>query len=147
MKKTVLLSLAAALWLGAAETQLQPIQVEATTIDDVDGSDVQSADLAAALSREVPSITMIRRSGIANDVILRGQKRDNINVTIDDAKVCGACPNRMEPPTSHVVTNNIQSIEVVEGPYDVENFGTLSGGLRVTTKAPAKDFHGQVDLV
>ncbi len=146
MKKTVLLSLAASLWLGAAETQLKPIQVEATTIDDVDGSDVQSADLAAALSHEVPSITMIRRSGIANDVIFRGQKRDNINVTIDDAKVCGACPNRMDPPTSHVVTNNIQSIEVVEGPYDVENFGTLSGGLRVTTKAPAKDFHGQIDL-
>jgi iron complex outermembrane receptor protein len=146
MKKTLLLSLVACTFLGAAETQLEPIQIEATRIDDVEGKDVQSADLAAAISREVPSISMVRRSGISNDIVLRGQKRDNINITIDDAKICGACPNRMDPPTSHVLTNNIESVEIIDGPYDVEDFGTLSGAVKVKTKEPTQGFHGQIDL-
>jgi len=146
MHKTLLLSLIASAILGAAETQLEPIQIEATTIDDVEGKDVRSADLAQAISREVPSISMVRRSGIANDIILRGQKRDNIDVTIDNAKIYGACPNRMDPPISHVLTNNIKSIKVIDGPYDVEEFGTLSGSVKVKTKEPTQDLHGQIDL-
>jgi iron complex outermembrane receptor protein len=146
MKKTLLLSLVTCALLGAAETELESVQIEATTIDDLQGKDVQSADLAEAISREVPSISMVRRSGISNDIVLRGQKRDNINITIDDSKVCGACPNRMDPPTSHVLTNNIESIEIIDGPYDVEDFGTLSGAVKVKTKKPTKGFHGQIDL-
>ncbi len=146
MNKIIFLSLATFALLGANETQLGNLQVEATVIDDVEGKDVKSADLAEAISRAVPSISMIRRSGIANDIILRGQKRDNINVTLDDAKVCGACPNRMDPPTSHVLTNNIESVEVIDGPYDVENFGTLSGSVKVKMKEPTKDIHAQVDV-
>jgi iron complex outermembrane receptor protein len=146
MKKTLLLSLIACSILGATDSELDSVEVEATVINDVEGKDVQSADVAEALSRDVPSINLVRRSGIANDIVLRGQKRDNINVTIDNAKVCGACPNRMDPPTSHVVTNNIESIKIVDGPYDVENFGTLSGSVQVKTKEPTKEFHGQIDL-
>ncbi len=144
MKITLLLSLVACSLLGAVE--LETVQIEATTIDDVEGKDVQSADLAEAISREVPSISMVRRSGISNDIVLRGQKRDNINITIDEGKICGACPNRMDPPTSHVLTNNIDSVKIIDGPYDVENFGTLSGSVKVKTKDPKKDFHGQIDL-
>ena len=36
---------------------------------------IKSADLAEALSKNVPSISIVRRSGIANDIILRGQKK------------------------------------------------------------------------
>ncbi|MFA7499773.1 MAG: TonB-dependent receptor, partial [Sulfurimonas sp.] len=50
----------------------------------------------------------------------------------------------MDPPTSHIVTSQIENVEVIEGPYDVENFGTLSGGLKITTKAPTKDLSGEV---
>jgi iron complex outermembrane receptor protein len=146
MNKILLLSLVTFSLLGASETELDSVKIEATVIDDVEGKDVKSADIAEALAREVPSISMVRRSGIANDIVLRGQKRDNINITIDDAKVCGACPNRMDPPTSHVLTNNIESIEVIDGPYDIENFGTLSGSVKVKTKEPSKDIHAQVDV-
>ena len=146
MKKTLLLSLVACSLLGATEMELESVQVEATTIDDVQGKDVKSADLAEAISRKVPSITMVRRSGIANDIVLRGQKRDNINITLDNAKICGACPNRMDPPTSHVLTNNIESVKIIDGPYDVEDFGTLSGAVKVKTKKPTKGFHGQIDF-
>ncbi len=107
---------------------------------------MKSADLAEALTKKVPSISIVRRSGIANDIILRGQKKDNINILIDNAKIYGACPNRMDPPTSHILTNNIDSIEITEGPYDVENFGTLSGAVKITTKKPAEGFGGEFSL-
>lgn len=55
-------------------------------------------------------------------------------MTIDGAKVFGACPNRMDPAISHILTNNIDYIEVIEGPYNVEESGVLSADVKVHTK-------------
>lgn len=152
MKRFISLSLVTtAVLLNASEvTSLDTISVVETAnskiVKDVSDEQIKSADLAEALSKNVPSISLVRRSGIANDIILRGQKKDNINILLDDAKIYGACPNRMDPSTSHVLTNNIQSVKVIEGPYDVENFGTLSGLVKVETKEPTKDVHGEINL-
>lgn len=147
-KKTLYYSLLCATLLQAEDVAMEPLQVSGsvntTTIQDISGEELKSADLAEALAKSSSSISIVRRSGIANDIILRGQKKDNINILIDGAKVCGACPNRMDPPTSHVLTNNIESVEVTEGPFDVENFGTLSGLVKIHTKKPAEGFHGEV---
>jgi iron complex outermembrane receptor protein len=148
MKKTMLslgvvsMAVSSSLW---AE-QLGTIAVESTKLTDVSGEQVKSADLAEALAKNVPSVSIVRRSGIANDIILRGQKKDNINILIDNTKVYGACPNRMDPPTSHILTNNIAGIEIIEGPYDVENFGTLSGAVKIETRKPSQDFQGEVSV-
>ena len=152
MKKILSLSLVAtAMLLNASETaNLEKISVvekaNSVEVTDVSEEQIKSADLADALSKNVPSISIVRRSGIANDIILRGQKKDNINILLDDAKIYGACPNRMDPATSHVLSNNIQSVKVIEGPFDVENFGTLSGLVKVETKEPTKDVHGEINL-
>jgi len=146
MKKMISLSLLTISALYAAEIELAPIGVEATVMTDVAQKAQTSADVAQALSDAIPSIDMSRRSGIANDVLIRGQKRDNISVEVDGTKVCGACPNRMDPPVSHIVANQIQTIEVIEGPYDVETFGTLSGGIKITTKKPTAEEQGEINL-
>jgi len=145
-KNIIPLSLVAATILNANEIELPKISVESTTITEVSKNAQVSADLAQALSSSVPSIDMNRRSGIANDIYIRGQKRDNISVDMDGTKVCGACVNRMDPPISHIVTNQIDDVEVIEGPYDVENFGTLSGGVKITTKEPTKELHGELNF-
>lgn len=149
MNKKIYISAVCALAISASATDLGTIEVtevlDTKIIENVSKDEVKSADLAETLHKQVPSINMIRRSGIANDITLRGQKRDNITVTIDDGKVCGACPNRMDPPTSHVVTANIDSIKVSEGPFDVENFGSLSGSVKIKTKKPTKDLVGSVE--
>jgi len=103
-----------------AEEDIPSISVEGTELSDVSGEQIKSADLAEALTRNVPSISLIRRSGIANDIILRGQNKDNINITIDNAKI------------------------YIEGPYDIQNFGTLSGLVEIKTKQPEKELHGDV---
>jgi iron complex outermembrane receptor protein len=146
MNKMIPLSLMAVASLYANEVTLSPISVESTTLTEVSQNAKLSADLAQALSTSVPSIDMSRRSGIANDIFIRGQKRDNISVEVDGTKVCGACPNRMDPPVSHILANQIDEIEVIEGPYDVETFGTMSGGLKITTKKPTKDLHGELNF-
>jgi len=139
-----------ALSLQAAQVELGTIEVEAKAdtevIKDVHGDDIKSADLAEALFKQSPSVSMVRRSGIANDIVLRGQKKDNISVTIDGAKICGACPNRMDPPVSHVLTNNIDYIEINEGPYNVEDFGVLSGDVKIHTIKPTKEISGDINL-
>ena len=149
MKKVIYLSLAVVATLQGAE-DLGTIDVSETVntevVENISGEEVKSADLSEALAKKIPSISLVRRSGIANDIILRGQKRDNINVTIDGAKVCGACVNRMDPPLSHVVTHAIDDVEVKEGPFDVEEFGVLSGSVKVSTKKPTKKISGELNI-
>ena len=150
IKTGIYLSLACALSLQAAQVELGTIDVEAKVdtevIKDVHGEDIKSADLAEALFKQSPSISLSRRSGIANDILVRGQRKDNINVTIDGAKVCGACPNRMDPPISHVLTNNVDYIEINEGPYNVEDFGVLSADVKIHTIKPTDELEGEVNL-
>ncbi|MFA7499861.1 MAG: TonB-dependent receptor, partial [Sulfurimonas sp.] len=75
-KKIIPLSLVAVAVLGANELELPKISIESTIITEVSQNAQLSADLAQALSSSVPSIDMNRRSGIANDIYIRGQKRD-----------------------------------------------------------------------
>lgn len=148
--KALAVSLVLSPLLLAESIEMDAVQIEETVntvkINDISGEELKSADLAESLSRSVPSVSIVRRSGISNDIILRGQKKDNINITIDGAKIYGAGPNRMDPPTSHVLTNNIHSVEIKEGPYDVEHFGTLSGLVDVKTNKPSKDTSGEVNV-
>ena len=146
----ILLSIVCATSLFGAEAQLGTIDVESTVdtevVKDVHGDEIKSADLAEALFQQSPSVSIVRRSGIANDIIVRGQKKDNINVTIDGAKIYGACPNRMDPPVSHVLTNNVDYVEIDEGPFNVEDFGVLSADVKIKTLKPEKEFHGDLNL-
>jgi iron complex outermembrane receptor protein len=148
MRKTIYLSLCCVGFLSASE-ELGDIDIveQATSevVENVSSEEIKSADLAETLQKNIPSVSMIRRSGIANDIILRGQTRDNINVVVDGTKIYGACVNRMDPPTSHIVTHAVDNVEIVEGPFDVEDFGTLSGAVKVTTKKPSKDLSGEVE--
>jgi iron complex outermembrane receptor protein len=144
------LFLVATVVMSAAPVELGTIDVEVKAgtevIKDVSGDDIKSADLADALFKQSPSVSLVRRSGVANDIRVRGQKKDNINVTIDGAKVHGACPNRMDPPISHVLTNNVDFIEINEGPFNVEDFGVLSADIKVHTKKPKEAFEGEVNV-
>jgi len=150
MKKGIYLSLACSLWINAAEVELETIhvdtKVDTEVIKDVSGEDIKSADLAEALFKQSPSVALSRRSGIANDILVRGQRKDNISVTIDGAKVHGACPNRMDPPISHVLTNNVDYIEINEGPYNVEDFGVLGADVKIHTIKPTEEFQGELNV-
>ncbi len=148
MKKTLFISCICAASLVSSELDLGDIEIEGKIdnkkVKDVRGSEIKSADVAEALSKNIADLTLVRRSGIANDIILRGFKKDNLNITIDNAKIFGACPNRMDPPTSHVLSSTIESIEITEGPFNVEDFGSLGADISIKTLEPKEDFGGEV---
>ncbi len=147
-RRMIFLSLSVATLVQSADLDKVVVEekINTVTVKNVGSEELKSADLAEALVKNVPSMSLVRRSGIANDIILRGQKRDNINVIIDGTKVCGACVNRMDPPTSHVATHIVENVEIKEGPFDVENAGTLSGLVNITTKEPKSGFGGEINL-
>jgi iron complex outermembrane receptor protein len=149
LNKSVGISIICALAISNAwSVDLGSIEVEEKinqkTVENINTEEIKSADLAEILHKKIPSVNLVRRSGVANDIVLRGQKRDNIVITVDDGMVCGACPNRMDPPTSHVLSSNIDNIIINEGPFDVENFGSLSGAVKVVTSKPTKDLSGNI---
>ncbi|MCI0501659.1 MAG: TonB-dependent receptor plug domain-containing protein, partial [Epsilonproteobacteria bacterium] len=149
-KKIVTLSLCTASFLIGAEVDLGKVDVTANgvtqKVENISSEELKSADLAEALAKNSASVSLIRRSGIANDIIVRGQKKDNIAVDIDGCCIAGACPNRMDPPTSHIVTNNVENVEIIGGPYDVESFGALSAKVKIKTKEPKEALAGEVNL-
>ena len=99
-----------------------------------------SVDLGEALMR-MPSLAKVRKGAIANDIVVRGLQRDNINVLIDGGRIYGACPNRMDSPSFHVDFSEIQHIEVTKGPFDIENQGSLGGMVNIVTLRPESGFH------
>jgi iron complex outermembrane receptor protein len=152
MKRLSLLSLAAVAALATESVTIQKITVEASApksdTKSINADQIvkfsRQSDLGEMLSGALPEITHVRTSAIGNDIVLRGFKKDNLNVTIDDAKICGACPNRMDPPAMHISSSQIAGVEVQEGPFDVTQFGSLGGAINVVTKDPAKGLHGEV---
>lgn len=149
MNKFSLLSLAAIAALASEPVAIQKITVEASADNkSVEADEMvkfsRQSDLGEMLSQTLPEITHVRNSAVGNDIILRGFRKDNLVITIDDAKVCGACPNRMDPPSMHVSSSQIQSVEVQEGPFDVTQFGSLGGKINIVTKDPKKGIHGEV---
>lgn len=149
MKTISLLSLAAIAALASEPVAIQKITVEASADNkSVEADEMvkfsRQSDLGEMLSNTLPEITHVRNSAVGNDIILRGFRKDNLVITIDDAKVCGACPNTMDPPSMHISSAQIASVEVQEGPFDVTQFGSLGGKINVVTKDPQKGIHGEV---
>lgn len=71
-----MLSLFASTVVLANSIEIPTVDVEekinTKVVKSVSEEEIKSADLAEALSQNIPSISLVRRSGIANDIILRG---------------------------------------------------------------------------
>ncbi len=101
-------------------------------------------DLGEILSNVYPEINHIRKGGTANDIVLRGFSRDNINVFIDGVRIYNACPNRMDPPIFHISSPQVKEVQILEGPFDVSNQGSLAGIVNVISKDPEKGISGSI---
>lgn len=122
----------------------EEVSKKETTQEDV--KITRQIDLGEILSGIYPEVNFMRKAGTANDLNIRGFSRDNINVFIDGSEVHGACPNRMDPPSFHVSSPQIEKIEIKEGPFDVENPGTLAAVVNVKTKDPKEGVGGDMGV-
>ncbi len=130
----------------AQEVLLKEIEVKAKREHLQESLDVReiressAKDVGEALTK-VEGIWKIRKGGIANDIVLRGFYRDNINVLIDGERIYGACPGRMDPPAFHVDFSEVEKIDIIKGPFDVKHQGSMAGLVNIITKRPEKGFH------
>ena len=92
---------------------------------------------SGALLKTIPGISTVKKGGAGQDPVLRGFSEDQICILLDGAaKTACACPNRMDPPTSHIQAEDIEKIEVFKGPFTVR-YGEAPGGLiNVVLKKP-----------
>ncbi|MCD4791235.1 MAG: TonB-dependent receptor [Bacteroidales bacterium] len=91
------------------------------------------------LLRSSNNISGIRKGGTGIDPVIRGFKFSQLNVQIDNGlKIEGGCPNRMDPATSHIQIEDIESIEVFKGPYALRYGPSLGGVINLKTTMPEK---------
>ncbi|RUM29414.1 MAG: hypothetical protein DSY32_03275, partial [Aquifex sp.] len=145
MKKAMLLGALFSVAL-AQEVSLEEIQVigkrEVLTEDVI--RELPAKDVGEALENNIPGVWKVRKGAIANDVVIRGFKRDEVNQLFDGARVYNACPNRMDPGIFHVDFSEVEDVEVIKGPFDVRNYGAVGGTVNIKTKEPKKGMEGRI---
>jgi iron complex outermembrane receptor protein len=116
---------------------------ETLTIKEVKES--PAVDIGAAL-RQVGGMDYVRKGAIANDVVLRGLQKDNINLFLDGVRLHGACPSRMDPPAFHFDFAEVEQINIIKGPYDLTNPGGIGGMINAVSKKPDQGFGANLNL-
>lgn len=120
----------------------------ATPLDTMESSELRESgarDLGEALAR-MPGVWKVRKGGIANDVVLRGFRQDDLTVLIDGARVAGACPNRMDPPAFHLDFAEVNRVEVAPTTGRMLAQGSLGGMINVVTKKPSRGLTADASL-
>lgn len=101
----------------------------------------------ADLFSEINGFSTIKRGNYAIDPMFRASAYEQLNVMYDGGtKVVHACPNRMDPITTHIMPEEIETIEIIKGPYTVRYGATFGGIVNMVTKGPSKlnnGFHGK----
>lgn len=85
---------------------------------------------ATQVLTQIAGFNAIRKSGnFGFDPVFRGFKWEQLNLVTDG--VVGAhqaCPNRMDPPSSQVMINQIKEIELLKGPHNFR-YGPATGAV------------------
>ncbi|ATP46989.1 TonB-dependent copper receptor [Pseudomonas putida] len=111
--------------------------------------------------KTIPGFSAIRSGGTNGDPVLRGMFGSRLNILTNGGVMLGACPNRMDAPTSYISPETYDRLTVIKGPQSViwgpggsagtilferepEQFGTL--GSRVNASLLAGS-NGRFDKV
>lgn len=124
--------------------QLEDIVVSASPISLMEQTNVYEDIISRENPKDVgeflkyrQGFAAIRRGGYAIDPVMRGFKYEQLNIQFDGGtKISHACPNRMDPVTTHVQAQNLEKIEIIKGPYAVRYGQTLGGVVNLVTKRP-----------
>ncbi|KWI50217.1 TonB-dependent receptor [Burkholderia pseudomultivorans] len=100
--------------------------------------------------KTIPGFTSIRSGGTNGDPVLRGMFGSRLNILANGMPTLGACPNRMDAPTSYIAPESFDKVTVVKGPQTVLYGPGASAGTvlfeRVTPRfdKPGMRFDGSV---
>lgn len=69
--------------------------------------------------KTIPGFSAIGSGGTNGDPVLRGMMGSRLNILAQDSAMPGACPSRMDAPTSYISPQNFDELIVVKGPQTV----------------------------
>ncbi|MAX70618.1 MAG: TonB-dependent receptor [Flavobacteriaceae bacterium] len=102
----------------------------------------------ADLFSNINGFSTIKRGNYAIDPSFRAAQYEQLNIQYDGGtKAMHACPNRMDPITTHIIPEEISKIEIIKGPYTVRYGATFGGIINMVTQKPNyqdQGIHGKV---
>ncbi len=97
----------------------------------------------ADLFNNINGFSVIKRGNYAIDPAFRASQYEQLNIQYDGGtKAMHACPNRMDPITTHIIPEEISKIEIIKGPYTVRYGATFGGIVNLVTQKPDYEDYG-----
>ncbi|WP_069385073.1 TonB-dependent copper receptor [Halomonas caseinilytica] len=69
--------------------------------------------------KTIPGFTSVRNGGTNGDPVFRGMFGSRLKVLTNGSEMLGACPSRMDAPTSYILPEAYDSLTVIKGPQSV----------------------------
>ena len=69
--------------------------------------------------KTIPGFALVRNGGTNGDPVLRGMFGSRLNILSNGGMMLGACPGRMDAPTSYIAPETYDSLTVIKGPQTV----------------------------
>lgn len=145
-----------------AHVSLAPIVVTAQQPNERNGLVVQAdpkqpiqpipATDGADYLQSIMGFNAIQSGGTNSDVTFRGMFGSRIKILTDGTENLGACPNRMDAPTSYISPESYDRISVIKGPQTVQYANTGSAATVIFERQPekltqAKPYRGQASVL
>ncbi|WP_022964366.1 TonB-dependent copper receptor [Halopseudomonas pelagia] len=93
--------------------------------------------------KTIPGFSAIRSGGSNGDPVLRGMFGSRLNLLANDGQMPGACPNRMDAPSSYISPETFDKLTVIKGPQSVIwGPGASAGTVRFEREAEQFDAPG-----
>jgi len=123
--KIVILEKNGIIKMEPAQIKLGEIIVNANPLQDISQSTVindsekriSQPRSVGNLFRDIKGFGISKKGAYASEPVFRSFKYEQLNIQYDGGmKVLNACPNRMDPITTHIIPEEIEKIEIVKGP-------------------------------
>ncbi|WP_420825086.1 TonB-dependent copper receptor [Pseudomonas nabeulensis] len=69
--------------------------------------------------KTIPGFALVRNGGTNGDPVLRGMFGSRLNILTNGSMMLGACPGRMDAPTSYISPETYDKLTVIKGPQTV----------------------------
>lgn len=93
--------------------------------------------------KTIPGFSQIRNGGTNGDPVFRGMFGSRLRILTNNGEMLGACPARMDAPTSYISPENFDLLTLIKGPQTVLwGPGNSAGTLRFERDTPRFDKPG-----
>lgn len=110
-----------------------------TSIDLNETPALQSATDGADVLTQIPGFSSINNGGANGDPTFRGLFGSRLAVLTDGAQMLGACPNRMDNPSSYITPSSFDAVDIIKGPQTVQ-WGPGNSAATVRFERKREDF-------